>query len=137
MLKVWKKLWVPSAKLGWKKAELAVLFSRQLPNGSHNFLQTFSIFLKDYFIKNPQITITLPFLTDNISAIGGLDIVIDNFWFSAMVPWTLHIEDSGIKFNVSKKITWARQQRQKKCTIILGIISSLKLFPFFNSFHSI
>ena len=29
------------------------------------------------------------------------DIVIRNFWFSAMV----HIADSGIKFNVRKKIT--------------------------------
>ena len=32
------------AKLGWKWAGLAVLFSRQLPNGSHDFFQTFSIY---------------------------------------------------------------------------------------------
>ena len=54
-------------------AGLAVLFSRQLPNGSHNFFQTFSIFFKDYFIKNLQTTIALPFLTHNISAIGGVE----------------------------------------------------------------
>ena len=53
-------------------AGLAVLFSRQLPNGSHNFFQTFSIFSKDYFNRNPQTIIALPFLTHNISAIGGV-----------------------------------------------------------------
>ena len=47
-------------------AGLAVLFSRQLPNGSHDFFQTFSMFFKEYFIKNPQTTIALPFLTHNI-----------------------------------------------------------------------
>jgi hypothetical protein len=83
MLKVLKKSFEPfwsclldstanSAKLGWKWAGLAVLFSRQLPKGSHDFFQTFSIFIFNYFIKNPQTTIALPFLTHNISAIGGL-----------------------------------------------------------------
>ena len=78
-----KKLWEPfgscllnstanPAKLRWKWAGLAVLFCRQLPNGSHNFFQTFSISFKDGFIKNPQTTIALPFLTHNISAIGGV-----------------------------------------------------------------
>ena len=51
---------------------MAVLFSRQLPNGSHDFFQTFSIFVFNYFIKNPQTTIALPFLTHNISATGGV-----------------------------------------------------------------
>jgi hypothetical protein len=51
---------------------LAVLFSRQLPNGSQDFFQTFSIYFFNYFIKNPQTTIALPFLTHNISAIGGV-----------------------------------------------------------------
>ena len=60
------------AKLGWKWAGLAVLFSRRLPNRSHDFFQTFSICFFDYFIKNPQTTIALPFLTHNISAIGGV-----------------------------------------------------------------
>ena len=83
MLKVWKKLWEPfgscllnstanPAKLGWKWARWAVLFSRYLPNGSHDFFQTFSIYFLDYFIKNPQTTTALPFLTHNISAIGGV-----------------------------------------------------------------
>ena len=49
-----------------------MLFSRQLPKGSHNFFQTFSIFLNDYFIRNSQTTIALPFLTHNISAIGSV-----------------------------------------------------------------
>ena len=54
MLKVWKKLWEPFGscllnstanppKLWCKWAGLAVLFSRQLPNSSHDFFQTFSI----------------------------------------------------------------------------------------------
>ena len=83
MLKVWKKLWEPirsfllnstpnPAKLGWKWAGLAVLFSRQLPNRSHNFFQSFSICFFNYFIKNPQTTIALTFLTHIISAIGGV-----------------------------------------------------------------
>ena len=57
-------------------AGLAVLFSRQLPNGSHDFFQNFSIFFKDYFIRNPQTTIALPFLTHNISATGGVCSVV-------------------------------------------------------------
>jgi hypothetical protein len=83
MLKVWKKSWEPfgscqlnieanPAHFHLSLAGLAVLFSRQLLNGSHNFFQTFSIFLKDYLIQNPQTTIALPFLTHNISAIGGV-----------------------------------------------------------------
>ena len=49
------------AKLGWKWAGLAVLFSRYLPNGSHDFFQTFSTDFYYYFIKNPQTTIALGF----------------------------------------------------------------------------
>ena len=60
------------AKLGWKWAGLAVLFSRQLLNGSHDFFQTFSIYFLNHFIKNPQTTIALPFLTHDISVIGGV-----------------------------------------------------------------
>ena len=83
MLKVWKKLWEPfgscllnstanPAHFHPSLVGLAVLYSRQLPNGSHDFFQTFSIHFKDDFIKNPQTTIALPFLTHNISAIGGV-----------------------------------------------------------------
>ena len=72
MLKVWKKSWEPfgscllnstanPAKLGWKWAGLAVLFSRYLPNGSHDFFQTFSTDFYHYSIKNPQTTIALGF----------------------------------------------------------------------------
>ena len=54
MLKVWKKSWEPfgscllnstanPAHFHPSLAGLAVLFSRQLPNGSHDFFQTFSI----------------------------------------------------------------------------------------------
>ena len=53
-------------------AGLAVLFSRQLPNSSLDFFQTFSIIFLDYFIKNPQTTIALPFLTHDISATGNM-----------------------------------------------------------------
>ena len=85
MLKVGKKSWEPfgscllnstanPTKLGWKWAGLAVLFSRQLPNGSHDFFQTFSICIFNYFSKNPQTTIALPFLTYNISATGGVSL---------------------------------------------------------------
>ena len=53
-------------------AGLAVLFSRQLPNGSHDFFQTSSIYFLNHFIKDPQTTIALPFSTHNISAIGSV-----------------------------------------------------------------
>ena len=59
MLKIWKTSWVPfgryllnstadSAQFEWKWAGLAVLFSRYLPNGTHDFFQIFRIcfFLK-------------------------------------------------------------------------------------------
>ena len=79
MLKFLKKLWkqfgscllnstANPAKLVWKWAGLAALFIRQLPNGSHDFFQTFSTSFFNHFIKNPQTTIALPFLTHNISA---------------------------------------------------------------------
>ena len=43
--------------------------------------QGLGVFLKDHFIKNPQTTITLPFLTHNISAIGGVKYLQDSFEF--------------------------------------------------------
>ena len=80
-LKIWKKSWVPFGSylpnstanpthfhLNW--AESAVLFSRQLPNGTHNFFSTF------YFIKNPQTTIPLTFVTHIISSIGGVCLLV-------------------------------------------------------------
>ena len=80
MLKIWKKSWVPfgryllnstadSAQFEWKWAGLAVLFSRYLPNGTHDFFQIFSIYFFKDFIKNPQTTIALTFLTHIISGI--------------------------------------------------------------------
>ena len=70
-----KKLWEPfgrcllnSTAIQWKWAGLAVLFSRQLPNGTHNFQHNFLYHL----IKNPQTTIALTFLTHNISGVGGV-----------------------------------------------------------------
>ena len=59
-----------SPNLGW--AGLAVLFSRQLPNGSHIFFHIFSIIFLSYLIMNPQTTIAFTFLTHNISDIGGV-----------------------------------------------------------------
>ena len=83
MLKVWKKSWEPfgscllnstanSAKLGWKWAGLAMLFISLLPNGTHDFFQIFRMYFLNCFIKNPQTTIALTFLTHIISAIGGV-----------------------------------------------------------------
>ena len=83
ILRIWKKWWVPfgsyllnstadSAQFECKWAGLAVLFSRYLPNGTHDFFQIFRIcFFKD-FIKNPQTTIALTFLTHIISGIDGV-----------------------------------------------------------------
>ena len=87
ILKIWKKSWVPfgsylldstadSAQFEWKWAGLAVLFSRYLPNGTHDFFQNFRIcFFKD-FIKNPQTTIALTFLTHIISGIDGVCVLL-------------------------------------------------------------
>ena len=36
------------------------------------FLKLSAYFFKDYFIKNPQTTIALPSLKQNISAVGGV-----------------------------------------------------------------
>ena len=87
MLKVWKKSWEPFGSCllnstanpahfhpSW--AGLVVLFSRQLPNSSHDFFQIFSRYSYDYFMKNPQTTITLPFLTQYISAVGDVESVL-------------------------------------------------------------
>ena len=110
MLKVWKKLWEPfgscllnstanPAKLGWKWAGLAVLFSRQLPNGSHDFFQTFSIFFLNYFIRNPQTTIALAFLTHNISAIGVVFGV--QLFIGVTKPFLVEIVNIFLSFTVS------------------------------------
>ena len=117
MLKVWKKSWEPfgscllnstanPAKLGWKWAGLAVLFSRQLPNGSHDFFQTFSIYFLNYFIKNSQTTIALPFLTHNISAAGGVTFVVlgmnTNSWhFQCFTSWGKWWKFNAYTLNVS------------------------------------
>ena len=81
--KIWKKSWVlfgsyllnntaNPAHLHSNWAESAVLFSRQLPNGTHDFFQIFRMcFLKD-FIKNPQTTNALTFWTHIISGIDGV-----------------------------------------------------------------
>ena len=61
-----------SAQFEWKWAGLAVLFSRYLQNGTHDFFQIFSICFFEYFIKKPQTTIALIFLTHIISGIDGV-----------------------------------------------------------------
>ena len=67
-----------SAQFEWKWAGLAVLFST---NSTHDFFQIFRIcFFKD-FIKNPQTTIALTFLTHIISGIDGvLCLQFEKFW---------------------------------------------------------
>jgi hypothetical protein len=49
-----------------------MLFSRQLPNGSHDYFHIFSMFFSNCLIKNPKTTIALTFLTHNISGMGGV-----------------------------------------------------------------
>ena len=82
-MKIWKKWWellgsyllnstANPAQSEQKWDGLAVLFSRQPPTGSHDFFQTFSIYLFNHFMKNPQTTIALPFLIHNFSAIGDV-----------------------------------------------------------------
>ena len=50
-------------------ARLAVLFSRQLPNGSHDFSHIFRIFFLKDFIKNLQTRNARAFLPLNISTV--------------------------------------------------------------------
>ena len=96
-LKYWKKMWesfwscllnstANPDQFGWKWAGLPVLFSRQLPNDSHNFFQIFSIIFKNYLTKNPQTTIALTFLTQSISAIGGVLLL---FWGQSFAKMTV------------------------------------------------
>ena len=51
------------AQFGWKWAELAVLFSKQLPNGPTYIFHIFRIFFLDYLKKNPQTTNARTFLS--------------------------------------------------------------------------
>ena len=67
-----------------------MLFSRKLPNGSHDFVQIFRIFFLNYFIKNSQTTIALTFLTHIISAIGGVNRKIYLMQFQQLF-FNLHI----------------------------------------------
>ena len=100
MLRVWKKSWEPfrsclpnstanPAHFHPSLAGLAVLFGRQLPNGSYNFFQTFSIHFSNYFMKIPQTTIALPFLTHNVSAIGGVSCLKINKYYIIFVISTI------------------------------------------------
>ena len=87
MLKIWKKSCEPfrsyllnstanPAKFEWTWAGLAVLFSRQLPNGAHNFFHTFSICFINYFMRNPQTTFAPIFLTHISARIDGVSNVV-------------------------------------------------------------
>ena len=60
------------AKFHSNWAGLAVLFSRQLPNGAHNFFHIFSIGFINYFMKNPQTTFAPTFLAHIIARIDGV-----------------------------------------------------------------
>ena len=83
ILKIWKKSWEPFGSYllnstanpahfhpNW--AGLAVLFSRQLLNGFHDFFHIFRILLLNDFIKNPQTRNTHAFLPLNISPVGSV-----------------------------------------------------------------
>ena len=76
------------AQFEWKWAGLAVLFSRYLPNGTHDFFQIFSIYFSKDFIKNPQTTIALTFLTHIIYGIDG----VQKYWNNVMSNDGLSIE---------------------------------------------
>ena len=87
-----------SAQFEWKWAGLAVLFSRYLPNGTHDLAQNFRIcFFKD-FIKNPQTTIALTFLTHIISGIDGvicislLQLVVPRINFCSLLSNSIRAE---------------------------------------------
>jgi hypothetical protein len=56
------------AQFGWKWAGLDMLFSRKLPNVSHDFFHIFRI-----IYLNPQTGNVRAFLSPNISAIGSLN----------------------------------------------------------------
>ena len=85
-----------SANFHQNWAGLAVLYSRQLLNGSHNFFQTFSIYFFNYFIKNPQTTIALPFLTHNVLAKSSVvsKYFRVNFYFKVHFVFTFLRSDS-------------------------------------------
>jgi hypothetical protein len=51
---------------------MAVLFSRQLPNGSHDFYHIFNIILFKFFRYETIETYALVFLTHIILPIGGV-----------------------------------------------------------------
>ena len=62
------------AQFGWKLAWLAVLFSRQILNGSQDFFFLFNILIFIYFFKYETIeTYARAFLTLNILAIGRVN----------------------------------------------------------------
>ena len=56
--------------LNW--AGLAVLFSRQLQNGSHECFSYFWYIFFNYLLENSQTTIALNFLTHIILDVGGV-----------------------------------------------------------------
>ena len=83
ILKIWNKSWEPFGSYllnstanpahfhpNW--AGLAVLFSRQLLNGSHDLFHIFRMFFLNDFIKNPQTRNARAFLPLNNSAVGSV-----------------------------------------------------------------
>ena len=69
-----------AAQFEWKWAGLAVLFSRQLLNGSQDFFFLFNILSLTYFLKYKTIeTHARAFLPLNISAVGSVEWIITFF----------------------------------------------------------
>ena len=56
----------------WEPFGSCLLNRTANPAHFHDFFQSFSIYLFNYFMKNLQTTIALLFLAHNISAIGGV-----------------------------------------------------------------
>ena len=114
ILKIWKKSWVPFGSY--------LLNSTANPaHGTHDFFQIFRIHSFYYFIKNPQTTIALTFLTYIISAIGGVPIKMSD---KAETTQLLGVNDS-LKPQWSQSRLPDRQKINCKyiCTYVLALNS--------------
>ena len=121
-----------SAQFEWKWAGLAVLFSRYLPNGTHNFFQNFRICSFKDFIKNPQTTIALTFLAHIISGIDGVirTVLTAGCWFFADGCTTLASSLSCLSL-VSAKVKWLKSMMMApdSPTALLAMVIWVVKFP--------
>ena len=127
MLKGWKESWEPfgscllnstanPAKLGWKWAGLAGLFSRQILKGSHDFFP-FYILIIIYQLKYETIeTHARTFLTLNSLSMGTVHILIRVQQYFGPIVWyrlqrttsALQVKKKASVFLLSRYKTWER-----------------------------